>query len=46
NFIEVNPLAGLNPVHSDLPIMCRLQGMPYREIIENIMTSAMKRLNR
>ena len=21
-FIEANPLAGLNPVHSDLPILC------------------------
>ncbi|MBN2299101.1 MAG: D-alanine--D-alanine ligase [Deltaproteobacteria bacterium] len=44
NFIEVNPLAGLNPVHSDLPIMCRLQGIPYREIIEHIVQSAMKRI--
>ena len=24
NFMEVNPLAGLNPVHSDLPIIARL----------------------
>ncbi|HHO77270.1 MAG TPA: D-alanine--D-alanine ligase [Deltaproteobacteria bacterium] len=44
NFIEVNPLAGLNPVHSDLPIMCRLQGIPYRDIIEHIVQSAMKRI--
>ena len=45
NFIEVNPLAGLNPVHSDLPIICRLKGIPYQELIENIVHSAMKRIN-
>ena len=44
NFIEVNPLAGLNPVHSDLPIICRLKGIPYRELIGNIVHSAMKRI--
>jgi len=44
NFIEVNPLAGLNPVHSDLPIICRLNGIPYQELIERIVRSAMKRV--
>jgi len=44
NFIEVNPLAGLNPVHSDLPIICRLNGIPYQELIERIVRSAMKRI--
>jgi D-alanine-D-alanine ligase len=29
HFIEVNSLAGLNPVRSDLPILCRLVGMSY-----------------
>jgi D-alanine-D-alanine ligase len=43
NFIEVNPLAGLNPVHSDLPIICRLNGMPYVELIRRIMDSARRR---
>jgi len=42
-FLEVNPLAGLNPVHSDLPIVCRLKGIPFVELIERIMTSAWKR---
>ncbi len=46
NFIEVNPLAGLNPVHSDLPIICRLQGIPFQTLIERIMTSAVQRLPR
>jgi D-alanine-D-alanine ligase len=44
NFIEVNPLAGLRPGHSDLPILCELAGMPYRELIAGIMCSARKRI--
>jgi D-alanine-D-alanine ligase len=44
SFIEVNPLAGLRPEHSDLPILCELAGMPYRELIAGIMRSALKRI--
>jgi D-alanine-D-alanine ligase len=43
-FMEVNPLAGLHPEHSDLPILCSLAGVGYQELIERIMESAMKRL--
>ncbi len=43
NFIEVNPLAGLHPVHSDLPILCRLSGISYKELIDEIMKSALSR---
>ncbi len=43
-FMEVNPLAGLRPGHSDLPILCELAGMPYRELIAGIMSSALKRV--
>ncbi len=43
-FLEVNPLAGLRPDHSDLPILCELAGMPYRELIAGIMRSALKRI--
>lgn len=46
NFIEVNPLAGLNPTHSDLPIMCRLQGIAFPTLIERIMDSAAARIAR
>jgi D-alanine-D-alanine ligase len=46
NFIEVNPLAGLNPTHSDLSIICRLQGISYQELIARIVASACKRLSR
>jgi D-alanine-D-alanine ligase len=46
NFIEVNPLAGLNPVHSDLPIICRLLNISYHELIGRIVQSAISRINR
>jgi len=44
NFIEVNPLAGLNPIDSDLPILCRLSGITYQSLIKQIMDSALERL--
>jgi D-alanine-D-alanine ligase len=44
NFMEVNPLAGLHPEHSDLPIICNLAGITYHELINMIMISALKRL--
>jgi D-alanine-D-alanine ligase len=43
NFIEINPLAGLHPEHSDLPILCTLAGIPYVELIGMIMRSARAR---
>ena len=43
HFIEVNSLAGLNPVRSDLPILCRLVGMPYETLITEILHSALLR---
>jgi len=46
NFIEVNPLAGLNPVHSDLPIICRLLGIPFQALIARLLASAMQRIGR
>jgi len=44
NFIEVNPLAGLNYVTSDLPIMCGLKGIDFNDLIKWIMASAEKRV--
>jgi D-alanine-D-alanine ligase len=44
NFLEVNPLAGLNPTLSDLVILAGLVGVPYLELIEAIMASALERL--
>lgn len=43
-FIEANPLAGLNPVHSDLPILARFYGIEYQQLMEMIMDSALKRI--
>jgi len=42
-FLEVNPLAGLHPAHSDLPMLCTALGIPYVALIERIVNSAMKR---
>jgi D-alanine-D-alanine ligase len=42
-FMEVNPLAGLNPVHSDLPILSRMAGIEYEQLIQMIITSSMER---
>jgi D-alanine-D-alanine ligase len=42
-FLEANPLPGLNPVHSDLPILCGKAGMSYEELISEIVNSALKR---
>ncbi|MBN2464355.1 D-alanine--D-alanine ligase [candidate division WOR-3 bacterium] len=44
NFLEVNPLAGLNPVHSDLPIMCTLAGIGFRELLGMIVESTRLRV--
>lgn len=46
NFIEVNPLAGLHPVNSDLPILCRMNGISYQELISKIMKSAVKKIKK
>ncbi|MFH1671996.1 MAG: D-alanine--D-alanine ligase [Pseudomonadota bacterium] len=43
-FIEVNPLAGLHPEHSDLPIIGRRTGMSYGELVRRIVNSAVTRL--
>ena len=45
NFIEVNPLAGLHPEHSDLPIICTLAGISYQTLMERIMASASARIH-
>ena len=42
-FMEVNPLAGLHPIHSDLPILSRMIGIEYQSLLEMIMKSTLKR---
>jgi D-alanine-D-alanine ligase len=44
NFLEVNPLAGMHPEHSDLPIICSLMGIAYQTLMERIMASARGRI--
>jgi D-alanine-D-alanine ligase len=43
-FIEINPIAGMHPLHSDLPIICSKMDIPYEELIRRIICSATKRL--
>jgi D-alanine-D-alanine ligase len=44
SFMEVNPLAGLHPHHSDLPIICTMAGMSYEELIRVILESSRARV--
>ena len=44
HFLEVNPLAGLDPVHSDLGVLYRLLGIPFRNLFETILASALERV--
>jgi D-alanine-D-alanine ligase len=43
-FMEVNPLAGLHPFHSDLPILCSKLDIPYPSLIRRIVESASQRI--
>ncbi len=42
--MELNPLAGLHPEHSDLPIICTAAGISYDELIGCILDSAVARI--
>jgi D-alanine-D-alanine ligase len=42
-FIEVNPLAGLHPSHSDLPMIATAKGMSYPDLLDRIIRSAAQR---
>lgn len=44
HFMEVNPLAGLHPRHSDLPILFGLMGKTFTQLIDLILRSALTRL--
>ncbi len=45
-FLEVNPLAGLHPQHSDLPMICGFAGVSFQTLIERIVASAATRIVR
>ncbi len=42
-FLEVNPLAGLNPRSSDIIIMAGLIGLKYTDVINSILDAALQR---
>ena len=42
-FIEINPLPGLHPTHSDLPMIATSVGMSYTDLIAAIIHSALAR---
>jgi D-alanine-D-alanine ligase len=42
--LEINPLPGLHPTHSDLPMICTASGIPYLELIDHIVGSAARRI--
>ncbi len=46
NFIEVNPLAGIHPEHSDLPILSTKNGISYPELMKMIMDSAIQKIEK
>ncbi|MDR2886497.1 MAG: hypothetical protein LBV26_00585 [Bacteroidales bacterium] len=42
-FLEANPLAGIHPVHSDLPILARMSGIDYQQLLNMIVDAATER---
>ena len=44
HFLEINALPGLHPQNSDLPILCRLNGIRYEDLVGSILRSAYRRL--
>lgn len=42
-FLEINPLPGLHPVHSDLPMLSRFAGISYPELLGRIVEAAARR---
>jgi len=45
HFMEINPLPGLHPTHSDLPMIATQKGMSYSELIATIITCACTRIH-
>jgi D-alanine-D-alanine ligase len=44
-FLEINPLAGIHPEHSDLPILCNHLHIPHVKLIRRIIASAAERVD-
>jgi len=45
-FLEINPLPGLHPTHSDLPMIAACEGVTYAELIGTIIGNALDRLEK
>ncbi len=43
-FLEVNPLAGIHPTHSDLPILAGLAGVSYDDLVGQIVAACLARI--
>jgi D-alanine-D-alanine ligase len=43
-FMEVNPLAGLHPEHSDLPIIATRVGLSFQDLVARILDAALERV--
>jgi len=43
SFMELNPIPGIHPTHSDLPMIATQEGMSYRDLIAAIVESALAR---
>jgi D-alanine-D-alanine ligase len=46
SFLEINPLPGLNPTHSDLPMIAVQEGLSFKELIGIIINNALERLKK
>ncbi|OPZ31608.1 MAG: D-alanine--D-alanine ligase [Lentisphaerae bacterium ADurb.BinA184] len=44
SFMEINPLPGMQPSHSDLPMIAAQQKVSYRELVRAIVESALERI--
>lgn len=42
-FLEANPIPGLHPTNSDLPVLADMHGIRYDELIQRIVSAAMTR---
>lgn len=45
-FMEINTLPGLNPGHSDLPLLAAQEGISYKDLVGAIIASAMQRVKK
>jgi D-alanine-D-alanine ligase len=43
NFMEINPLAGLNPFNSDLPILAAMHEIDYSKLLNKIINASLQR---